>query len=261
MTERVLLVEVDGALADSWTDRLLDAGWRVERAASAADARALEPPDVLVTESELPDGAGLALVRELRRRRPTLRALLVGASMAEPVPRDVGVLVKPFPAETMASTVADLPAAIVPGPFVEGGPPRAFRSGSAVWIVVAVALVLVGAFGVWWLRGEEALPEPRRASALRGSEANTLAPRGDVENAPELRWSRVEDASRYVVWVRRLDGSVLWQTSTVTERAELSEVPLRRGTPYRWEVEAFDASGRRLSLSAPTDFRIRGEDP
>ncbi len=68
---RILLIEDDDTLRGVVRDSLVDAGHRVDEAATFALARHLwkvQPCDVVVLDLNLPGGSGLALLREARLR-------------------------------------------------------------------------------------------------------------------------------------------------------------------------------------------------
>jgi two-component system OmpR family response regulator len=71
---RLLLVEDHAPLAEALSDGLRRAGFAVDHAADAAEARALAAlggHDLALLDLGLPDGDGLALLAEWRRRRET----------------------------------------------------------------------------------------------------------------------------------------------------------------------------------------------
>jgi DNA-binding NarL/FixJ family response regulator len=93
-TPRALMVEDHPITREGMLSTLQQAlpGWRLEAAASVATAlRALSvggPYELLVADHRLPDGDGLALLIEARRRWPTQVALLVsGSDDAQLAPR------------------------------------------------------------------------------------------------------------------------------------------------------------------------------
>ena len=79
----VLIVEDTPSLALMYEGLLSEAGRRVARAATVAEARAafarLGPPVVLL-DLMLPDGCGLELLREMMRRRPGTRVIVITAN-------------------------------------------------------------------------------------------------------------------------------------------------------------------------------------
>lgn len=79
---RLLLVEDVPALADLTRDALENEGFRVEtaqRLASARDALAIAPPDVIVLDLGLPDGDGRDFLAQLRREGHRMPVLVVTA--------------------------------------------------------------------------------------------------------------------------------------------------------------------------------------
>lgn len=79
---RFLLVEDDAVLREVVQRSLGDAGYRVDVAATAADARHLwrvQPFDAVLLDLNLPDGNGLAVLREARARGDRTPVLVLTA--------------------------------------------------------------------------------------------------------------------------------------------------------------------------------------
>jgi DNA-binding response OmpR family regulator len=79
---RFLLVEDDDVLRDVVRRSLSEAGHRVDDAATAADARHLwrvQPVDAVLLDLNLPDGSGLAVLREARSRGDRTPVLVLTA--------------------------------------------------------------------------------------------------------------------------------------------------------------------------------------
>jgi CheY-like chemotaxis protein len=116
---RVLLVEDDRLNAELARDLLEIDGHTVAHAADAAGLRALvaaEAPDVVLMDLLLPDGNGVELMGELRRR-PAFAAVPIVAVTAQALTGDSerllaagfdGVLHKPIDTRTFASAVEGL---------------------------------------------------------------------------------------------------------------------------------------------------------
>src|SRR4051812_14271263 len=76
----VLLVEDDAPTCWRLQDALAKAGYRVRAAATLAEARAClgaNAPRVLLTDLQLPDGHGVDLIRETRRRFPDTEIMVI----------------------------------------------------------------------------------------------------------------------------------------------------------------------------------------
>jgi DNA-binding response OmpR family regulator len=65
---RILVVEDDHRVARGLVTALIRAGFEVARVATAADALAAAPADIVLLDLGLPDADGIAVCRELRRR-------------------------------------------------------------------------------------------------------------------------------------------------------------------------------------------------
>ena len=79
---RLLLVEDDAVLREVVQRSLSEAGHRVDVAASAADARHLwrvQPFDAVLLDLNLPDGSGLAVLRDVRGRGDRTPVLVLTA--------------------------------------------------------------------------------------------------------------------------------------------------------------------------------------
>src|SRR5438067_12735236 len=76
----VLLVEDDAPTSWRLQDALAKAGFQVTAAATLAEARAClteSGPKVLLTDLQLPDGHGVELIREARRRFPATEIMVI----------------------------------------------------------------------------------------------------------------------------------------------------------------------------------------
>src|SRR3978361_1978538 len=76
----VLLVEDDAPTSWRLQDALAKAGYQVKSAATLAEARACLAeggPKVLLTDLQLPDGHGIDLIRETRRRFPETEIMVI----------------------------------------------------------------------------------------------------------------------------------------------------------------------------------------
>src|SRR5712664_1828740 len=78
----ILLVEDDAPTSWRLQDALAKAGFQVTAAATLAEARASltgSGPRVLLTDLQLPDGHGVELIRETRRRFPDTEIMVISA--------------------------------------------------------------------------------------------------------------------------------------------------------------------------------------
>jgi DNA-binding NtrC family response regulator len=78
---RALIVEDDGAVRNGLSECLRRDGWQVVATGTCAEARQLAPlqPKLIVSDVRLPDGDGIALMRELKRKLPSVSILLLTA--------------------------------------------------------------------------------------------------------------------------------------------------------------------------------------
>ena len=114
---RVLLVEDDSALADLYALKLRLDGHLVKVVADSASAVAVfeaDHPEVVCVDLMLPDGDGLALTRELKKRDPALEVIVITAygSVRKAMEATKGagafhVLEKPFEPEVLRAFVRE----------------------------------------------------------------------------------------------------------------------------------------------------------
>ncbi len=123
-SERVLLVEDDSAVLALATDVLLDLGYRVVTASSAAGAleilRRGDPIDIIFTDVVMPGGkSGIQLATEAKELRPGIKVLLTSGYPGEALKRQANgiqfpMIAKPFRQPELADRlrqVLDGPAA------------------------------------------------------------------------------------------------------------------------------------------------------
>ncbi len=98
---QILLVEDENAIAEPLAEGLRREGFAVERAATAAEALAAAPADLVLLDLRLPDGDGLDVCRRLRERSDV--PIIVVTARGEEADRVVGLelgaddyVVKPF---------------------------------------------------------------------------------------------------------------------------------------------------------------------
>jgi PAS domain S-box-containing protein len=135
--ERILIVEDQPAVRHFLCELLEHLGYTVraypDGESALADARAIEPPALLVADIVLPGRNGLDLADELRRRWPALKILLVSGYSDEilaryEIPCEVGFMAKPFRAAAFAEKVRAVLDTLNPRsagePFAEAHPDR-----------------------------------------------------------------------------------------------------------------------------------------
>jgi CheY-like chemotaxis protein len=109
----VLLVDDEDLVRMSTADMLLDLGYTVVEAGSAAEALRLTRsglrPDLLVTDHLMPGVSGTDLARRLRAERPDLPVLVVtGYAEGDGVAPELARLTKPFRKDELAARLARL---------------------------------------------------------------------------------------------------------------------------------------------------------
>jgi CheY-like chemotaxis protein/two-component sensor histidine kinase len=109
---RVLLVEDEALVRASTADMLVELGYEVEEAETAAEAlERVEAglPDIVVTDHLMPGLSGTELAAALRARHPGLPVLIVsGYADLEGLPPDLPRLTKPFRQADLAACIARL---------------------------------------------------------------------------------------------------------------------------------------------------------
>ena len=108
-----LLVDDEDVVRASTADMLTELGYAVVDAGSAEEALRLLDcglvPSLVVTDHLMPGMSGTEFAREVRRRLPSTRALVVsGYAEVEGVAPDLPRLVKPFRQADLAASLATL---------------------------------------------------------------------------------------------------------------------------------------------------------
>ncbi len=128
---RILVVDDDPDLLRLLGMRLGAAGYRVEgvpSAEAALDALALQRPQLVISDVQLPGADGLALFDAIRARHPSLPVILLTAhgtipDAVEATARGVYTyLTKPFDGKALLETVARALALSAPAPAADGEP-------------------------------------------------------------------------------------------------------------------------------------------
>lgn len=150
---------------------------------------------------------------------------------------------------------------VEPAPRVVPFPgPRRRNLQPLLRLAAAAVLILAAGLAFFTLNAPgPSLPAPEEG-VVRGTGIEALAPVGEVEEIPaELRWTPQEGARSYRVRLIAVDDTVLWETTVAAPPARLPvdlAGQLHRAVVYRWTVEALDASGARLAVSEPVEFRV-----
>jgi two-component system NtrC family response regulator len=113
----VAVIDDDAALREGLALALRDAGHEVSQGQSVADAiRLAERADAIVTDVHLPEGenAGIAIVREVKRRHPTVEVLVMTGHGTIPQAVEAmrlgarNYLQKPFPTATLLRLLGEV---------------------------------------------------------------------------------------------------------------------------------------------------------
>lgn len=114
---RVLVVDDEADLVETYERLLRRRGYRVDAARSRADGLSMvgrQPPDLVIIDLRLPDGDGLDVVRAVRAMRPAPPAVVVtaypsgAARQAAIAAGAMGFVAKPFSAIELVGLVARL---------------------------------------------------------------------------------------------------------------------------------------------------------
>jgi hypothetical protein len=123
------------------------------------------------------------------------------------------------------------------------------------------ALLIAGI--VLQMRHREPAFDPSAASGESASRSGTVtieAPIGDVQNAPEqIRWHATPGAATYRVHLMEVDQHELWSAESPTTTVAIPGEIRTRIVPLKTlliEVDAFDASGNKVSHSEVVRFRV-----
>lgn len=165
-----------------------------------------------------------------------------------------GARVVPFPSR------AAQPAVSSPAPARPAAPWRTWR------VAAAAVLAIGGAMTLWTVRPgapPPLPPPPGESEVLRGTDLETISPRGEIAAIPgELQWRERPGALSYRVVLRTVDDQVLWEATAPASPVRMPKdirAQLHPAVAYTWTVEALDATGARLAVSEPTRFRVRPE--
>lgn len=270
----ILLVQSNGALRSATKELLEGFGHRVVDAAEPADAVAAAAGheiELAVVEAYPRHGSGLELVRELRRDRPEMRALLLTAYGEDATLRqavgehEVVSLTVPFSTGDLRRAVGTALGTPVPerAPAPAGeSRRRSRRPPIPVWAMAAAATLAAAAvLTPLALRNS---PPPLATGPTTGITRSPtilpVTPRGEIDRAPEtLRWEAVPGAESYRIEIRSVDGTLLWEaTSRHPEIAvDRRAVPFEPAVRYSWRVEALDRDGRSVASSPRVWILVR----
>lgn len=132
---------------------------------------------------------------------------------------------------------------------------------------VAAASLLLMAGGVFYFQHQR---DPgltgvyRSADEIMRSGLATLTPAGEMTQAPaEFTWEAAPGAARYQVQLMEVDHNQIWQAESTNTRVELTS-RVRRilapGRSFLWQVDAFNAAGKKIGSSNLQKFHIMPPD-
>lgn len=107
---RLLIVDDEPAVLELLKRYLERLGYVVEVTPSGEAALDLfqsapEPYDLVITDLNLPGMGGEEMLKRMRQRQPSLRALISSGYPHEPLLRDVGFLLKPYLPKMMVEAI------------------------------------------------------------------------------------------------------------------------------------------------------------
>lgn len=290
-TRTLLVVDDNDELREMAVEVLEAHGYRVLAAARGERAleRVSEHPeriDLLISDVFMPGMTGLELADRLLAEPDPPEVLLVSSRphdetlAARLAQGDLAFLRKPYSMDALIETVGALlgagaPASSAPRDRVTAGASarepegemgraagdgqRRLKLGGPGLVLGAALLILaLGAASRRIDLTAPPLPSEVPRTVLRGTRLEATAPVGTVARLPgSFSWGPAEGAVRYDLTLRRVDGTVLWQTFVSEPRAVLP-VEVRAGlhahVAYEWTVRALDASSRTMARSATVRF-------
>ncbi len=264
---KILLVDDNTSLRAFAAEVLRDAGHDVLEYGDgqlALTAAREMPPELLITDFDLPELNGLELADRLRRRWPSLPVLVVSSHCGEPrlASRcDLACLGKPFRGSELRQALEEAQRAVAHAPPLprRQGPWRAPRSLALAAGLGALTLALWFG-GLSGSSGPPTLPEPLAGQVRRSATLQVEAPSGVLAQLPEeASWQPVDGAASYRLTFETVDGKILFSArsdaTTWSMADELMQL-LLANVAYYWQVEAFSELGEALTRSAKTRFRI-----
>jgi len=127
-----------------------------------------------------------------------------------------------------------------------------FATVAALLIVAGIALYVPS-------RGVRN-PEVDSPAVWRSGQVIAIAPLGDLDRAPtQLRWEAVPGAASYRVRVLEVDGTEVWSSNVPAATADIPAdlaAKMIPGRAFQWEVEARNASGKRIASTGLQNFHI-----
>ena len=125
---------------------------------------------------------------------------------------------------------------------------------------LAAAAVLIFAIGIYqpWQGSQRGVE--RSGDTLRSAPLRALVPAGDLTSVPkEFQWSAVNGAAQYVLTIREVDRTTVFQIKTTATSLPLPPEAaklLLPGKTLLWSVRAVDGSGREIAASGEQRFRL-----
>lgn len=131
---------------------------------------------------------------------------------------------------------------------------RAIRPARTLLPLAAAAVIAFAAFGVWQLTRRTSV-EPT-TPVLRGvSEVFNLEVESGRQGGIDVSWPPHPNAATYEIEVSASNGASVWRTEIREPRVNIGPAVLpapSTGEAYWIQVEALDAMGQVVAMSAPT---------
>lgn len=127
----------------------------------------------------------------------------------------------------------------------------------------AAAIPLIAAVVLTYRQAslQPVLNEPRSSGreVLRSSSFALISPNGDVSLQPtEIRWQRVDSATKYQIRLSEVDGTEVWNAETSDDHVALPPSVLGRtvqAKTFFCEVTAYDSFGGKVGETGSVRFR------
>jgi len=150
--------------------------------------------------------------------------------------------------------------------LVEAGAPWWRAIFTVRWLApvsfALAALLLVAAGATYFRQGKQ--PElqatNRVPEVFRSASFAVVSPVGDLQKQPgEIRWERVQQATRYQVRLLEVDRTEIWKAETTDDHIDLPATVQAQIVPAKTlfcEIAAFNSSGSKIGETGLVRFRF-----